>query len=264
MITILKAIGKFFVIIFGAIWNVLKKIGQFYKKRKVPILICALAVLIVVLILALLLGAGIEEDDEETKYEQWMRQLKSKDIMECDVDVINDFFDQYFLALSEGDTTTLEAMYDDPLNANITTELSSIVESYSDIEVYVTPGINSGEVAVFVHYYINFVNISSAAPAVDSFYIMMDSETDSVYILTSMYTDSDINTFLYLASYREPIRSLLSDTEEELNEKLEEDADLRNIYIIMSAMAEEDSEYDDVQIETNSTAEEESETETQQ
>ena len=237
-----------------------KKLKRIYHQKKLPILITTLAVLIVILVFVLLIGPQ-EEEVTITKYQEWMKQLRSKDIVVCQVDTINDFFDEYYEALSEGDTTTLESLYDDPLSANITTELSSIVESYSDLTVYVTPGINSGEVAVFVHYYINFVNIESATPAVDSFYIMMDTELNSVYILTSMYTDADINTFLYLASYRNPIRDLLSDTEDELNVILEEDSELRNIYIIMNAMAEEDS---DDETETVSESEEEtSEEETQ-
>ena len=227
----------------GKIKEIALKISAFYKKRTIPILICALSVLIVVLIFVLLLGAGAEEETM-TKYQKWMQQLRTKDIAVCQIDTINDFFDEYYYAMSEGNTTALEGMYDDPEGADITTELSAIVESYSDITVYVTPGINSGEVLAFVSYDINFVNIESAAPAVDSFYIMMDEEQNSIYILTAMYTDTDINTFMYLASYREPIRSLLTDTESELNSILEADSELRNIYIIMNAMAEENSNED--------------------
>ena len=251
------------IIAYRKVKKFFKKVKRTYQKKKLPILITTLAVLIVILVFVLLVGPQ-EEEVTVTKYQEWMKQLRSKDIVVCQVDTINDFFDDYYEALSEGNTTALEKLYDDPLSANITTELSSIVESYTDLTVYVTPGINSGEVAVFVHYYINFVNIESAAPAVDSFYIMMDSENSSVYILTSMYTDADINTFLYLASYRNPVRTLLSDTEDELNAILEEDSELRNIYIIMNAMAEEgSSEEETSETSVSDTSEESFEEETE-
>ena len=219
--------------------NIFDKISKFYREKAVPILVCVLAVLIVLLIFVLLLGGGQESSAGTTKYQEWMIQLRNKDIAECPYDCINDFFDEYYTALCEGDTTTLETLVDDTESSNITTELSSIVESYSDITVYVTPGINEDEVLAFVSYNINFVNIESEAPAVDSFYLKADTQTNTVYIMAEMYTDADINAFMYLASYREPVRSLLSDTEEDLNAILEEDAELRNIYIIMNAMSEE-------------------------
>lgn len=220
--------------------GIFDKIAKFYKEKAVPILVCILAVLIVLLIFVLLLGGG-QESSTVTEYQEWMIQLRNKDIAECPYDCINDFFDEYYTALCEGDTTTLETLVDDAESSNITTELSSIVESYSNITVYVTPGINEDEVLAFVAYDINFVNIESEAPAVDSFYIKTDTETNSIYIMTEMYTDADINAFMYLASYREPIRSLLTDTEEELNSILESDSELRNIYIIMNAMSEENT-----------------------
>lgn len=237
---IIKAIVTFF-----------KNVVRFYREKKIPVLLTALAVLIVVLAFTLLMGGGVEEKVVETKYQQWMRQLRTKDIVECRVDSINEFFEDYYTALSEGDTTALESMYDDPLSANITTELSSIVSSYANITVYVTPGINDNEVVAFVYNDIYFVNIDQATPAVDSFYLKMDTESNSVYIMTAMYTDADINTFMYLASYREPIRSLLSNTESQLNAILESNDDLRNIYIIMSAMTEENAG-DDAEDETES------------
>lgn len=217
------------------------RISDFYKQKAVPILVCALAVLVVILVFVLLLGGG-QDTVSLTKYQLWMEQLRTKDIAKCQYEPINDFFDEYYQALSDGDTTALEAMVDDSEQAGITTELSSIVESYSDITVYITPGINTGEVLCFVAYSINFINIESAAPAVDSFYLKMDSETGTIYIMTAMYTDADINTFMYLASYREPVKSLLTDTESQLNSVLEDDSELRNIYIIMNAMAEENSD----------------------
>ena len=242
--------------------DIFEKIAKFYREKAVPILVCVLAVLIVLLIFVLLLGGG-KDSSAVTKYQQWMIQLKNKDIAECPYDCINDFFDEYYTALCEGDTTTLEALVDDTESSNITTELSSIVESYSNITVYVTPGINEDEVLAFVAYDINFVNIESEAPAVDSFYIKTDTETNSIYIMTEMYTDADINAFMYLASYREPIRSLLSDTEEELNSILESDSELRNIYIIMNAMSEESTSSESSSDETEQATEDSGSEDTQ-
>lgn len=236
-------IGRFILFVCRCIKNAAIRLGRFYRKKTVPVLITALAVLIVILIFTLLMGGGVQQNTL-TKYQVWMNQLREKDIEQCQVENINTFFDKYYQALSVGDTTTLETMFDDSQKANITTELSSIVDHYSDLTVYVTPGINEGEVLAFVKNNIYFVNIDQATPSVDSFYIKMDEETDSIYILTDMYTDADINTFMYLATYREPIRSLLSQTEAELNTILEGNSELRNIYIIMSAMTDESAQHE--------------------
>lgn len=237
-------IGRFIYFICRGIKKAALRLGRFYKEKTVPVLITALAVLIVVLVFTLIMGGGVS-GETLTKQQVWMNQLKEKDIEQCQVESINTFFDKYYQALSVGDTTTLETMFDDSQKANITTELSSIVDRYEDLTVYVTPGINSGEVLAFVKNSIYFVNIDQATPSVDSFYIKMDGETDSIYILTDMYSDADINTFMYLATYREPIRSLLAQTEEELNTILENNSDLRNIYIIMSAMTDESAQDQD-------------------
>ena len=54
-----------------------------------------------------------------------------------------------------------------------------------------------------------------------------------------MYSDEEINNFLTLISLREPVRSLLSSTEDSLYGILEKNSELRNLYVIMSTMTEQ-------------------------
>ena len=211
------------------------KISSTYRKRAVPILFGILTLLIIVLAASMILGAGYEKESSKDK-RNLMDIARSKNVIECRIDSINDFFDSYYKAQAEGNTTLMEGMFDHPEKANITAQLSTIIENYSDIQVYVTPGLNKGEVVCFVYNLIHFNNILTAAPSVDSYYIYMDSENDKVLISTAMYTDESVRNFMKLISFRNPIRSVLSSAQDGLYGALESNTDLRNLYVVMSSM----------------------------
>ena len=212
-----------------------RKGSDYFKKRAMPLLFGALTVLVLVLAAALILGAGTEKD-YSTDPQHLMARARSKEVVKCGIESINTFFEDYYFAQSEGNTTDMEAMYDHPEKTKITAQLSTIIESYSDIEVYVTPGIRQGEVVCFVYNSIHFNNIDTPAPSVDSFYIYMDAENNRVQILTSMYTDEAVRNYMKLISYRNPIRSLLTSVQDGLYGALESNTDLRNLYVVMSSM----------------------------
>ena len=212
--------------------GICQAIAAFYKKRAVPFLCVILGILIVILVYALVSGAGVDNTDDRTM----MERVRSKDVIECNISSINNFFYAYYSALASGEETVLNDSYDNPKEANIPTDLSTIVDKISNIKVYVTPGINQNEVAAFVSYDIYFDNISASAPSVDSYYLYVDSDAGTIKIMTDMYKDEDINSMLTLISYRNPIRTLLADTEADLYDILNENPDLRNLYVVMSSM----------------------------
>ena len=211
------------------------KISSTYRKRAVPILFCILAMLIVVLAASIILGAGYEKDTSKQS-ENLMDLARKKNVIECDIDAINDFFEDFYSAQAEGNTTLMEGMYNNPEKANITAALSTIIDYYSDLKVYVTPGLKQNEVVCFVYNEIHFNNIATAAPSVDSFYIYMDTENNKVQILTSMYTDETVRNFMKLISIRNPVRSVLTAAQDGLYGALESNTDLRNLYVVMSSM----------------------------
>ena len=211
----------------------------FYKKRSVPLLCTALVILIALLIVAIIVQNPPAKKSSLSREQQLMEMVRSKNVIPCHISSINNFFFVYYGALASGDTSVLEDSYDNPKEAGISANISTMVNRISDIKVYVTPGLKKNEIAAFVKYNIYFKNISASAPSVDSFYISMNTSDSSIKIMTKMYTDSDVNELLSLISLREPIRSLLSDTENELNNILNTNTDLRNLYVVMSSMTDE-------------------------
>ncbi len=214
--------------------------GQNKMKRKNPgltgripvfVLVFILAGLFVVLALILVSGAGTNTGNDRTM----MQIVRGKKVAACNLSTINDFFDDYYAAMSSGDTSVIESSYDDPSRAGYSVQISEIIDSYSDIEVYVTTGLNDGEIAAFVVNNINFVNISDPAPSVDSFYLSVSEDGTEIKIMAEMYVSEDINEFLTLLAMRNPIRSVLQATEDTLYGILESNEDLRNLYVVMNS-----------------------------
>lgn len=238
--------------------------SKFLKNHKPLAAIILLLLLIIIVVVVLVAGGGAKKSARRGSF---MDQIRNQEIKENDVAAINDFFVNYYTALSSGNTTDLEAMFDDPSKANITTEISTIVSQYDNFKVYVTPGIEENDIVAFVSYDIHFDNIEATAPSVDSFYLKYDSEQAALKICADMYTDQEILRFMNLVSYREPIRSLLTDTNNRLSDALAGNKDLNNLYILMQSLTEsadysEETETESV-TETETTAESESESETE-
>ncbi len=201
-------------------------------KQLTGILATVLLIIIVLIVLAATAGA------KHRKSDNYMDQIRNQEIKLNDVAAIDDFFVSYYTGLSSGNTTELEAMFDDPAKANITTEISTIVNQYDNFKVYVTPGIEENDIVAFVGNDIHFANIDATAPSVDSFYLKYDKEAAALKICSDMYTDQNILKFMNLVSYREPIRSLLTDTNNRLSDALAGNKDLNNLYILMQSMTE--------------------------
>ena len=211
------------------------------KKKKLlrkHILFLIMALIVVCILVVVIVLAVRSENSPEEPEVNFMDQIRNQEIKENDAPLLQEFFEEYYDALATGKTTKLEQMYDDPSMVNITTEISSIVDSYDNLKIYQTPGIDENTIVAFVYNDIHFTGIDTVAPSVDSFYLWFDPDLVSLEIDSLMYTDPDILKFMNLVSYREPIRSLLEDTNESLNEVLSGNKDLNNLYILMQSMAE--------------------------
>ena len=167
-----------------------------------------------------------------------MAMVRKKNVIVCHIDSVNDFFSEYYNALAKGNEETLLSLYDDPSKAKYSMTVAEIVDHYDNIKVYITPGINKGEAACFVSSDIYFKSVKAPAPTVDSFYLKLDEKNNTVRILTSQYSDEDINTFLNLVARRNPVRTVISETEDTLYGMLEGNDELRNLYIVMSSITE--------------------------
>ena len=194
-------------------------------------------ILLFVIVILLFIAAIVPSDKNASDKTPYMDQIRSQDVKETSDPQINKFFTEYYNALSSGNTTELEKKYDDPSKAHITTEVSSIVDKYDNLKVYTTQGIEEKDLVAFVSNDVHFANIKTTAPSVDSFYLKYD-EDGSLKICAYMYTDQEMLRFMNLVSYREPIHSLLEDTDKKLQDVLSKDKDLNNIYILMQSMAD--------------------------
>lgn len=209
------------------------------KEKKTVIISIVLAVLIAFLLVIVLMV--ISGDKQDNSIEQYLDRLRKQEVVECDIEMVNYFFKTYYDALSAGNTTIVEGLFDNPSKANVTTEVSKIVESYKNIKVYVTAGIKDNEIVAFVYNELKFKNIDTLAPAVDVFYLSYNKTDNALKIVTDMYTNGDIIRFINVAAQKEPVRSLLIQTNENLDKALDSDKELKNLVIIMQSMTNQAS-----------------------
>ena len=206
------------------------------KKPVLKIILGIIALLIVAAVIAgIVIYAG--KDKKSSHSRNYMDQLRMQEIRLCEDDPFNTFFRSYYYALSVGDTTILEGMFDDPSKADVSAGVSTIVESYENLSVYITEGINENEYAAFVYNDVKFNNIGTLAPSVDCYYLEME-EDGGVKICWDMYQNEEKIRFLRLASYMMPIRQLLADSDAALQNALNQDKDLKNLYIVMQSMTD--------------------------
>lgn len=205
------------------------------KKIRMIIFAVIAAVIVVGVAVGIVLCLKKEKKQDSRNY---MDQLRYQEIAITEDETINAFFRAYYDALSAGDTTILEGMFDDPSKANVSAAISTIVERYDNLQVYSTEGIDENEYAVFVANDVKFHNINTTAPSVDCFYLIQNPNDGSFQICADMYEDTNIIRFLRLASYLQPIRTLMSDSDARLEAALESDKDLKNLYIVMQSMTD--------------------------
>ena len=210
-----------------------KKKKNFIQKHKGWFILIILAVLILAVILILALRPQTVKEDVS-----YMDQIRNEEVTVNDDPKLTEFFTTYYEALSSGNTTALERMFDDPTKAMITTEISTIVDSYDNLQIYKTQGIEEDSFVVFVYNDIHFANIEATAPSVDGFYLTKDEASGSYKLRADVAENEEILKYMNLVSYREPIRSLLSDTDAKLSEVLNGNKDLNNLYILMQSMTE--------------------------
>ncbi|MCQ2512829.1 MAG: hypothetical protein MJ092_05520, partial [Lachnospiraceae bacterium] len=121
----------------------------------------AILVVIAVIVAALVFGIIFLTGKEKKSSKNYMDQLRTQKIVQCEIKPVNQFFTDYYNSLSAGNTTDLENMFDDPEKANVSAGISTIVEQYSDLEIYLTEGMKENEYVVFVCNNVKFNNIKS-------------------------------------------------------------------------------------------------------
>lgn len=219
--------------------NTPQKVSKKKKKgNQKPLIVAAIVVgLIAVIVIALVIISQKESTvDVRFQNDNYMEKIQSLDIVTSGDEAINKFFADYYNGLSAGDIESLKSMFDKPNSAKVSDEISTLVEAYNNLIIYTAPGIKENEMAVFVRNDVKFYNINTLAPSLDCFYVTIDSKDSSIKIRSDMFENADIIRYLTLCSYRDPIKTLLTDTNSALDSALNSDKELKNLYIVMQSM----------------------------
>ena len=151
---------------------------QWKKPDKKAILKIVLGVVALLIVAAVITGIVVyaQKDNNSGYSRNFMDQLRTQEIRLVEEEPANAFFRQYYDAMSAGDTTILEGMFDDPAKADVSAGVSTIVESYDNLAVYMTEGLEDNEYVAFVYNDVKFNNINTMAPSVDCFYLVMGED----------------------------------------------------------------------------------------
>jgi len=219
-----------------------KKAFRFHKIFIVSAIIVALiAVVVIVLFVFSKKGTQVNKNSNNDNY---MEMIQNFDIKVSDDASLNSFIKNYYNAIADGNIDLLKSMYDSKLDLSEFDEISNMVEGYSNFEIYAIPGINENELAIFVRYDVKFYNIDTLAPSVDCLYLSYDKD-GNYKINSDMESNAEIVRYLTLCSYRDPIKSLLTETNDELEIALKSDKNLNNLYVVMNSITNAFIENDD-------------------
>lgn len=215
-----------------------KKTAKKKKSNRKPLIVAAIVfglIAVIVIALVILSNKGTTVDDGYHN-DNYMEKIQSLDIGENEDEAVSKFFTDYYNGLSSGDVEAIKNMFDKPNSAEVSDEVSTLVEAYNNLTIYTAPGISDKEMAVFIRNDVKFYNIDTLAPSVDCFYVTIDSKDGDMKIRSDMYKNADIIRYLTLCSYRDPIKTLLTDTNSALDSALNSDKELKNLYIVMQSM----------------------------
>ena len=102
------------------------------------------------------------------------------------------------------------------------------IDSYNDIECYTKNGMKPNTYVVYAYSQTKFKNIATAAPSLETLYVIVDSKTGNVYIHNGIKSNSDIANYIKEVSKDDDVVALKKDVEKELNEACESDRYLKD------------------------------------
>ena len=102
------------------------------------------------------------------------------------------------------------------------------IVSYSDIECYTKNGLKPNTYVVYAYSQTKFKNIATAAPSLETLYVIVDSKTGNVYVHNGIKSNSEIANYIKEVSKDDDVVALKKDVEKELNEACESDRFLKD------------------------------------
>ena len=153
---------------------------------------------------------------------------------------VNALVNQYFAAMTTGDTAAITAMKDTAAQEDLIKieKESAYIDEFDNIKVYTKPGPLTDSYVAFAYYEIKFKDISTLAPGLTTLYIC-PREDGSLYICDG---DLDDNTTAYIKSVvaQDDVVDLFSMVETKYAEAIDADADLSGFMDNLSAKLDEE------------------------
>ncbi len=155
----------------------------------------------------------------------------------------------YWNAVIDEDYDELEKLCDKTFDDSDRAEMDSlysVVESCSDITTYSKPGLTDDSYVVYVYMEWNLVGIETAAPTLREMYMETDDDGNLIVVPSEDYTNA-IEEYTQERQTDSDVQALIKDVNNTLNERCEEDEDLKNYVESSSGSISDDEEEEPVE-----------------
>ena len=222
-----------------------RKIGKRLKEDKVYSrtfysIIAVLIALIVVIIVSVSCSKKEDNGADNEISANSVSENQTAGTVDYTVPDVNALVNQYFAAMTTGDTAAITAMKDTAAQEDLIKieKESAYIDEFDNIKVYTKPGPLTDSYVAFAYYEIKFKDISTLAPGLTTLYIC-PREDGSLYICDG---DLDDNTTAYIKSVvaQDDVVDLFSMVETKYAEAIDADADLSSFMDNLSAKLDEE------------------------
>ena len=200
------------------------------------IVMTVILVLCVIITIIVAVSAN-KKDINENTVEVTAESAESADVevpqlaMEQDANpTLNQLFEQYFTARSDGDMETLIAL-NPAIGTSDTSRLffekmSSYIDSYNQIEVYTKPGPAENSYVAYVKYYLKLKDWEELVPGMESYYVHM-VEDGSYTIVDRGESDAAVEDYIDQITHQDDVIELNNKVAAEYNELLASNDELK-------------------------------------
>lgn len=141
---------------------------------------------------------------------------------------IEKFFQDYYVAKNSCDYSLLQSLLTDPERIQPLPDLQKetrFLDDIRDITCYVMKSYEDGAYIVYVYHEMKYINIKTAYPQLDKFYLITDEEGNLKIFSSEM--DETLKAYYEERDQDEKVQELMQKTNEKAQEALNNDVDLR-------------------------------------
>ena len=198
------------------------------SKIRIDMVIAAIVALVLIGCVVFMIVHFASKSNTNTTNEASQNALQDEKFPEIS-DVVKHYLEAFLIKDSAKRHQEL-ARYVDNMGAIDESEIKykDYITSYSDIECYTKNGLKPNTYVVYAYSQMKFKNIATAAPSLQTLYVIVDSKTGNVYVHNGIKSNSDIAKYIAKVSKDDDVLALKKDVETELNEACESDKYLKD------------------------------------